>query len=499
MGITYRELEERSNRLARFLRRLGVGPEIVVGVAADRSPELVTGLLATLKAGGAYLPLDPDYPPERLEWMLADAGAPLLLTRRHLASRWPEARTVLLDGEDWETEGSAPLPWDIEPGNAAYVLYTSGSTGRPKGVVVEHRSLAAYALDAAKAYGLAPGERALQFASISFDTSAEEIYPALVTGATLVLRPESMLDSVPHFLAELDRLGITLLNLPTAYWHELADGLAGRVLPRGLQRVILGGERALPEALVQWRRETAGHPAPLVNTYGPTETTIVATRHELAEVADPAAGIPIGRPIPGARVYVVDRRLRPVPPGVAGELLVGGAGLSRGYLGRPDLTAAAFVPNPFGDRPGDRLYRTGDLVRFRASVLEFLGRIDGQVKIRGFRVETGEIESVLASHPQVQTAAVVLREDAPGGPRLVAYVVPAGEPGPDPHHQRAAPLPRRPPAGAHATRGVRAPGLLAPHRQRQSGPPRPPPAGRRAPAPRTGVRAAGLRGRGGAG
>ncbi|MEA2605210.1 MAG: hypothetical protein QOF89_6202 [Acidobacteriota bacterium] len=433
MGTTYRELEERSNRLARFLRRLGVGPETVVGVAADRSSELMTGLLATLKAGGAYLPLDPDYPPERLAWMLEDAGASLLLTRRHLASRWPEVRTVLLDGGEWEAEDSAPLSGEIKPGHAAYVLYTSGSTGRPKGVVVEHRSLAAYTLDAAAAYGLAPGERALQFASISFDTSAEEIYPALVTGATLVLRPESMLDSIPRFLAELDRLGITVLNLPTAYWHELAGGLEGRALPWGLRRVILGGERALPEALVQWRQGATGHPARLVNTYGPTETTIVVTRHELADVEDPAMGIPIGRPIPGARVYVVDPRLQPVPPGVAGELLVGGTGLSRGYLGRPDLTAAAFAPDPFGEIPGNRLYRTGDLVRFRSGgVLEFLGRIDGQVKIRGFRVETGEIESALTAHPRVRTAAVTLREDAPGSPGLVAYVVPAGEPGSEP-------------------------------------------------------------------
>jgi amino acid adenylation domain-containing protein len=432
IGTTYRELEERSNQLARFLRRVGVGPEIVVGVAADRSPELVTGLLATLKAGGAYLPLDPDYPPERLAWMLEDSRAPLLLTRRHLASRWPEARTVLLDGGEWEAEDSASPPWDVEPGNAAYVLYTSGSTGRPKGVVVEHRSLAAYALDAARAYGLASGERALQFASISFDTSAEEIYPALVTGATLVLRPESMLDSVPRFLTELERLGITVLNLPTAYWHELAAGLESRALPRDLRRVILGGERALPEALVQWRRVSPGHPARLVNTYGPTETTIVATRHELADVIDPAMGISIGRPIPGARVYVVDRRLQPVLPGAAGELLVGGAGLSRGYLGRPDLTAASFVPDPFGEIPGDRLYRTGDLVRFRVGALEFLGRIDGQVKIRGFRVETGEIESVLTAHPRIQSVAVTLREDAPGGPGLVAYVVPAGESGAEP-------------------------------------------------------------------
>ncbi|HYX25093.1 MAG TPA: condensation domain-containing protein, partial [Thermoanaerobaculia bacterium] len=303
VGTTYRELEERSNRLARFLRRLGVGPETVVGLAADRSPELVTGLLAVLKAGGAYLPLDPSYPAERLAWMLADSGAPLLLTKRDLAPRWPEVRTVLLDGGDWGTEDSAPPAWDVSPGHAAYVLYTSGSTGRPKGVVVEHRSLAAYALDAAAVYGLAPGERALQFASISFDTSAEEIYPALVTGATLVLRPESMLDSVPRFLAELDRLGITVLNLPTAYWHAVAAGLDdadSAALPRGVRRVVIGGEQALPEALARWQRGTAGHPARLVNTYGPTETTIVATRHELTSNSPT---VPIGRPIAGARAY----------------------------------------------------------------------------------------------------------------------------------------------------------------------------------------------------
>ena len=243
-----------------------------------------------------------------------------------------------------------------------------------------------------------------------------------------------MLDSVPRFVAELDRLGITVLNLPTAYWHAVAAGLEGSALPPGVRRVILGGERALPEALARWRRGMAGHPARLVNTYGPTETTIVATRHELAGPAVGTPTVPIGRPISGARVYVVDRRLQPVPPGVAGELLVGGAGLSRGYLGRPELTAAAFVPDAFGTIPGDRLYRTGDLVRFLSSggVLEFLGRIDGQVKVRGFRVETGEIESVLTAHPRVQAAAVVLREDDPGAPRLVAYIAPAGEPGAEP-------------------------------------------------------------------
>jgi amino acid adenylation domain-containing protein len=423
LRTTYRELEERASRLARHLQTLGVGPETVVGLAADRSLELVTGLLAVLKAGGAYLPLDPAYPPERLTWMLEDSGAALLLTRQELAPRWPQARTVFLEDEERDESDLRDFR-DMASGNAAYVLYTSGSTGRPKGVVVEHRSLASYALDAAAAYGLAPGERALQLASVSFDTSAEEIYPALISGATLVLRPESMLDTVPRFLAELERLGITVLNLPTAYWHTLAAGLDGAALPRGVRRVIIGGEQALPEALAQWRRGTAGHPARLVNTYGPTETTIVATRQELG---GEAPTLPIGRPIAGARVYVVDPRLQPVPPGVAGELLVGGVGLSRGYLGRPDLTAAAFVPDAFGTIPGNRLYRTGDLVRYSGGVLEFLGRIDGQVKIRGFRVETGEIESVLTTHPGVRAAAVILREDDPGAPRLVAYVVGTGE------------------------------------------------------------------------
>ncbi len=236
---------------------------------------------AVLKAGGAYLPMDPTYPPERLSWMLADSGAALLLTRRELASRWPEARMVFLEEVgDKDNKDSRDFK-DQDLGTTAYVLYTSGSTGRPKGVVVEPRSLAAYALDAAAAYGLGPGERALQLASVSFDTSAEEIFPALISGATLVLRPEPMLDTVPHFLAELDRLGLrSSICRPPTGTRWLPD-LDGAVLPGGVRRVIIGGEQALPAALVQWRRGTAGHPARLVNTYGPTETTIVATRQEL--------------------------------------------------------------------------------------------------------------------------------------------------------------------------------------------------------------------------
>jgi amino acid adenylation domain-containing protein len=487
--LSYRELLARSSRLARRLARLGVGPEAVVGLAAERSPEVVVGMLAVWLAGGAYLPLDPGYPEERLAWMLADARVGVLLTQKALAARWqalPGApRLVLLDEEEAlepaaASEASeeapestaapeappapvralsgsppqplAPLPTlkggrgRHLPNAAAYVIYTSGSTGRPKGVVVEHRSLAAYALGAAANYGLGPGGRVLQFASISFDTSAEEIFPALASGATLVLRPPGMIDSPARFVAELGRLGITFLDLPTAYWHELAAALGpeGLTLPATLARVVIGGERALAERLALWRQ--AAGPVVLTNSYGPTEATIVAARAELT--GGPLAEVPLGRPIPGARAYVVDRRLQPAPPGVAGELLIGGVGLARGYLGRPGATAAAFVPDPWGGEPGGRLYRSGDRVRCRpGGVLEYLGRLDQQVKIRGFRVEPGEVESALAGHPELRAAAVVARPEGGAGsaPRLVAYAVAADPERPpttsDLHRHLAAKLP----------------------------------------------------------
>ncbi|HKV08230.1 MAG TPA: amino acid adenylation domain-containing protein [Thermoanaerobaculia bacterium] len=402
--LTYAELNDRANRLARHLRKLGVGTDVLVGLTTERSPEALVGMLGILKAGGAYLPLDPAYPEDRRAFMVEDSGARLVLDPQTLS------------GGDWEAESPAPLGIETPPESAAYLIYTSGSTGRPKGVVVPHRALASYTADAAAVYGVGPGERVLQFATLAFDTSAEEIWPALATGATLVLRPEGMLDSAPHFLAEVDRLGITLLNLPTAYWHELAAGAEGAALPK-LRRIVIGGEKALPEPLAAWRR--AGHSTQVVNTYGPTETTIVATRHELEGEGE----IPIGRPISGARVYAVGRAFESAPPGAAGELLIGGAGLSRGYLGRPDLTAAAFIPDPFTGELGARLYRSGDLVRFRpGGVLEFLGRVDAQVKVRGFRIEPGEIESILGTHPAVRAAAVAADES-----RLIAWIVAEGE------------------------------------------------------------------------
>jgi acyl-coenzyme A synthetase/AMP-(fatty) acid ligase len=289
---------------------------------------------------------------------------------------------------------------------------------------VPHRAISSFVRGARESYGLGPGDRVLQFASISFDTSAEEIWPALASGATLVLRPEEMAASIPHFVRELARLDVTVLDLPTAFWHEMVLGLEAEnlELPRRLRLVLLGGEEALADRFALWQRR-AGSSVRLVNTYGPTETTIVATRRELSELA-PGAMVPIGRPIPGARAHVLDRFLAPVPPGVRGELWIGGAGVAQGYLGRPDLTAERFVPDPFAEEPGARLYRTGDLAVLRPDGdLVFAGRADRQLKIRGYRIEPGEIEAALRLHPAVQGAVVDARGPADAR-RLIAWIVP---------------------------------------------------------------------------
>jgi amino acid adenylation domain-containing protein len=455
--LSYGELERQANRLAHHLRGFGVGPEVRVALCLERSPEMIVALLAILKAGGAYVPLDPSYPAERLDYLLADTAAAILVTERRRLAAFGESAlsrvcAVCLD-TDHDRIAAHP---DAPPEDAAtaaglaYVIYTSGSTGRPKGVMVPHGSLASFTAAARAAYALGPADRVLQFASISFDTSAEEIYPCLTAGGTLVLRSDGMLRSSADFLAGCRTRQITLVDLPTAWWHVLAadlaagnvveEGTAGESWPSTLGQVIIGGERALPERAAAWTRLTRrlGAGVRLWNTYGPTESTVVATLCEVAgsEASGPGAAdglreVPIGRPIAGARVYVLDARLEPAPVGVPGELCVAGAGVARGYLGRPDLTAERFLPDAFAaaaGAPGARLYRTGDLVRWLPSgQLEFLGRTDRQVKIRGFRVELGEIEATLAEHPAVREAAVLAREDQPGERRLVAYVAPHPE------------------------------------------------------------------------
>ncbi|MCC5661302.1 amino acid adenylation domain-containing protein [Nostoc sp. XA010] len=424
-SLSYAELNRRANQVAHYLQKQGVAPETLVGICMKRSLDLLVGLLGILKAGGAYVPLDPAYPSDRLALMLED-GVSVLLTQERLLLALPDtsAKVVCLDA-DWQTiaECSTLNPnHQVTADNLAYIIYTSGSTGRPKGVAIEHRSLARYTRTAAQAYQIEASDRILQFASISFDASAEEIYPCLTRGATLVLRTDAMLGSVPEFLQTCHRWGITVLNLPTAYWHEITANLEPPTinLLATVRLVIIGGEQALPERLTKWQNSLSKSIS-LINTYGPTESTIVAT---MADISN--STITIGRAIPHVQTYILDKWLQPVPIGVQGELYIGGAGLAREYLNQPELTAQKFILNPFSDfcnnPKSSRLYKTGDLARYnRDGNIEFLGRIDRQVKIRGFRIEIDEIETIFTRHPAVLEAAIIVVEDT-GDKRLVAYV-----------------------------------------------------------------------------
>ncbi|MEA2692634.1 MAG: hypothetical protein QOJ16_2021, partial [Acidobacteriota bacterium] len=419
-SLTYGELARRAGRLAALLQGAGVGPEAPVALCAGRSAELVLGALAVLQAGGSYVPLDPAYPRERLAFLLADLGQPLVLSRRIDLPRLPEGVSpLLLDGD---ANGGPPAPFagpPPGPGGRAYVIYTSGSTGRPKGVEVEHGSLANLVAWHLRTYGLGPDDRATLVAGPAFDASVWEIWPVLAAGASLAIPGEEVRaapDRLARWLAERE---ITVSFLPTplaeAVLGEPALGELATAAPESgaLRALLTGGDRL--------------HRAPerdpgfgLWNHYGPTESTVVATH---GRVEPGAPGLPaIGRPVDNTRVHLLDPWGQPVPLGVAGEVCLGGLGLARGYWRRPERSAESFVPDPFGESPGGRLYRTGDLARFRAAGdLEFLGRIDGQVKVRGVRIEPGEIEAVLAGHPEVRAAAVAVSRGA-GGERLVAYV-----------------------------------------------------------------------------
>jgi amino acid adenylation domain-containing protein len=425
--LTYAELDRRAGLLAQRLQCLGVGPEVCVGVCLERSAEFIAGLLAVLKAGGAYVPLDPAYPRERLAMVLGDARAAAVLTRACLADRLPacDARVLCLDRVP-EEQGPTGPNRRVAPGNLAYVMYTSGSSGRPKGVAVSHAEAVAHLDTFTRAYRFTSADRVLQFAALTFDTSLEDIFPALLAGAALVMRGPDLW-SAAEFLNLVRVLGISVINLPTAYWHELArelnDPAAGTSLAGQVRYVEVTGEAVLAEAVQRWRRSgLAG--VRLVNSYGPTEATVTATVYDIPPREDsPVTSVPIGRPLMNRSAYVLDNRGRLAPVGVPGELYLGGAGVARGYLGRPDLTAERFVPDPFGP-PGSRMYRTGDRARWLAcGQLEFLGRADQQVKVRGFRVEPGDVEATLAAHSGVRQVAVLAREDAPGQTRLTAYVV----------------------------------------------------------------------------
>ncbi|HST61415.1 MAG TPA: amino acid adenylation domain-containing protein, partial [Longimicrobium sp.] len=422
--LTYAELHRRSDALARRLATFGVGPDVRAGICVERGPEMVVGILGILKAGGAYVPLDPQYPAERLAYMLADAGAALLLTQERLRDRLPAfgGDVVLLGGDGAGDDPSTDAPHSVLrtafPESLAYVIYTSGSTGLPKGTEVPHRAIPGFFRGVGYAH-FGEGAVVLQHSSVSWDALTLELWPALLSGGTCVLYPGQT--SEPGVLGEqVRRHGVNTLWLTAAYFNLIVD-TAPEVL-QGVAQVMTGGEAV---SVPHVRRALELYPQlRLVNGYGPSETTVFATCYPVpAGFGAPA--LPVGRPVGDRRVYLLDRHFCAVPLGAAGELCVGGPAVARDYLGRPGLTAERFIPDPFGE-PGARLYRSGDRARWRSDgELEFMGRVDFQVKIRGFRVEPGEVEAVLRSLPGVREAAVVVREDEPGDRRLVAYV--AGE------------------------------------------------------------------------
>ncbi|MFP5261579.1 MAG: amino acid adenylation domain-containing protein [Blastocatellia bacterium] len=430
--LSYRDLNRRADSLAHYLRGRLVGPEVRVGICMERSLEMIVGVMGVLKAGGAYVPVDIASPKDRLEFMLGDADVKLLLTQNRLRERlsWYGGETLLLDS-DWTgvaMQGASVAPAPARPENIAYVIYTSGSTGKPKGVMVDHRALINHALATVEVYRLGPGERFMQFFSLSFDASAEDIFPTLISGATLVCYDNYGEYSAGDLLSFCGRHRVSIMHLPVALWHEIVDHLANNRHgpPDSLRTLSVGGESPSLERLQTWSR-LVGDNVEFRNVYGPTEATITVTVYGAGNDVKPLSGkavIPIGRPLANLRIHILDLFLRPVPIGIPGELHISGVGLSRGYLNEPGLTAEKFIPDPYGKEPGSRLYKTGDLARYLSDGnMEFLGRIDHQVKIRGYRVEPAEVESALMSHPALRDVVVLARADTSSERRLAAYLV----------------------------------------------------------------------------
>jgi amino acid adenylation domain-containing protein len=415
--LTYGELNRRATQLAHHLSRLDVGPGTLVGLLVERSPEMVVALLGILKAGGAYVPLDPSFPPERLAGMVEDSRMRVLVTHRELDRTVPRCPPVIVRlDRDWDEiarRGVEPrgAP-DLQPGQLAYVLYTSGSTGKPKGVEISHSALVNFLCSMQRTPGFTASDTLLAVTTLSFDIAGLEVYLPLVSGGKVVIAGHDEVVDPDRLMERMRDSGCTVMQATPTTWRALVN--AGWSGSPGL-RVLCGGE-ALPPDLAQ---ALLARSAELWNMYGPTETTVWSTLHR---VTSEESRLSIGRPIANTQVYVFDAHGQLPPPGVAGELYIGGDGLARGYLQREDLTRERFAPSPFA--PNARLYRTGDLGRWRADgCLEWLGRIDHQVKVRGFRIELGEIEAGIARHPAVREVVVIAREDAPGDKRLVAYYV----------------------------------------------------------------------------
>ncbi|NHB63813.1 non-ribosomal peptide synthetase, partial [Photorhabdus sp. RW14-46] len=433
--LSYAELNARANRLAHQLIALEVKPDQLVAICVSRSPAMVVALLAVLKAGGAYVPLDPAYPGERLTQILIDAAPAIILAdeagqialgEKSLVGRHVLDPNILDPKNVPEQPDSNPHIPALRPHHLAYVIYTSGSTGTPKGVMVEHQALYQRYLGVNELYAVTAQDRVLQFATFAFDVSIEECFSALCSGATLVIRDNDWLASIPAFIALARQNNITVMFLPTLFWSELAAREQELQLPESVRLVIIGSEAIKKNAVQDWFRQEGYRPR-LLNAYGPTENTVTATCQEIASPSDDRS---IGRPLKNTRIYLLDKTGQPVPLGSVGEIYIGGVGVARGYLNLPALTAERFLPDPFSDRPDARMYRTGDLGRYLLPEgnLEFLGRNDQQVKIRGFRIEPGEIEARLLAHPAVHEAVVLAQGDGMEK-RLVAYVVAAAEEG----------------------------------------------------------------------
>jgi amino acid adenylation domain-containing protein len=430
-SLTYRDLNQRANQLAHYLRSIGVKPEVLVGICTERSPAMVVGLFGILKAGGAYVPLDPTYPQERLMFMLRDSQSPVLVTQQRLINTIPSAildipqLTLVCLDSDWQMIAHEPSDNPDHTTTAdhlAYVIYTSGSTGKPKGAMIQHRGLVNYLNWCIQAYPVQQGTGAPIHSSISFDMTITGLFSPLLVGRAVELLPDGFgVDALSQVLRH--KPNFSLVKITPAQLELLSHQVSSQDTTIGTQAFIIGGENLSAQSLAFWQRLSPN--TLLVNEYGPTETVVGCCVYPVPHSLPPSGWVPIGRAIANTQLYILDSHLQLVPVGVTGELYIGGMGVARGYLHRPDLTAERFIPNPYSPQTGTRLYKTGDRARYLPDgTIECLGRTDNQVKIRGFRIELGEIEAALNQHPAIQESLVVTREVAAADWRLIAYVVP---------------------------------------------------------------------------
>ncbi len=426
--LTYQQLNCRANQLAHYLQDIGIQPEVLVGLCIGRSHEMLIGLLGILKAGAAYLPLDPNVPAARNAFLLEEAQVQVLVTIQSIIAGWSidQAHVICLDNlDDTLSEQKTDNPINNLLGeNLAYVIYTSGSTGKPKGVMIEHHSLITHTKAIIEHTELNANDKILQFAPINFDVSIEEIFPSLLSGATLVLHPSKLFASLSDFQQFLDSEQISVTHLPSSYWHEWVLELSKTKvkLPDSLRLVVTGNDKVMLERVELWQQCVADQPIRLFNAYGPTEATITSTIYEITANTNGLSSVPIGRPIANVQTYILDKYMQPTPIGIAGELHIAGTGLARSYLYDPELTEEKFVYNPFSNN--SLLYKTGDIARYLADGnIEYISRNDNQVKIRGFRIELGEIEAALNQHPEVRETVVLTEIDKYNNNQLVAYVV----------------------------------------------------------------------------